>query len=126
MKNKYLLVQYNKFQSTASETVGKIIMRGKNCNGFFEKILEIGFAESVFAIQYEDKDGIRWEHKINRFEEDKIKSESNERLAKTVSDIMNLVESVKVEQFSVNKKLNECHQKGLTARQKFNNERKKR
>lgn len=90
----YTLIQYDKFQSRSRSTSGEIIMEQKNnANGFLEKMIEIGFVDSVFEIQYFHNE-IKYGLNIGTFEDDRLKIENDSQIsaaAKRILPLLNLL-----------------------------------
>ncbi len=91
----FTLIKYDKFQRS-SNVNGEIIMDKKgNANGFLEKIIEIGFDQNCFEVQYKLEDGILFGIRIGSFEKDDEQIEINKSIADTAMNLMPLIDLLK-------------------------------
>ena len=92
---KYLLIRYDRLQDVSSGLSGKIIMRRKTCNGFLETIFKSDLHKWKWEIQINDGRFLGYSFSFNDFEGKRIDAEVNEKISKSVTNILMELEGIK-------------------------------
>lgn len=89
----YKLIQFAKTDTPDSHLrKGEIIMEGKSCNGFLEKIIETGFENFIFQIQWIEEDvGMPYCFNIGRSNHEKEMIKRNEQIAAAVLPLLKFI-----------------------------------